>query len=185
MGAIQTAQIADGSITSAKIVELSADVIKSGTLQTDRLLLVGEGGVVYEINALSSGLSQTELSDEKYRSYINGTVIVANSITAAQIAAGTITANEIAANAITAAKINVADLFASEATISAINAMDIRSNTYLQLYVGDRIDGISVGGRNLWLRTREYDPTKYDGWTSGGAPYTAIDGFGVQRIAQA
>lgn len=185
VGAIQTAQIADGSITSAKIVELSADVIKSGTLQTDRLLLVGEGGVVYEINALSSGLSQTELSDEKYRSYINGTVIVANSITAAQIAAGTITANEIAANAITAAKINVADLFASEATISAINAMDIRSNTYLQLYVGDRIDGISVGGRNLWLRTREYDPTKYDGWTSGGAPYTAIDGFGVQRIAGA
>lgn len=185
VGAIQTAQIADGSITSAKIVELSADVIKSGTLQTDRLLLVGEGGVVYEINALSSGLSQTELSDEKYRSYINGTVIVANSITAAQIAAGTITANEIAANAITAAKINVADLFASEATISAINAMDIRSNTYLQLYVGDRINGISVGGRNLWLRTREYDPAKYGGWTGGGAPYTTIDGFGVQRIAGA
>lgn len=142
VGAIQTAQIADASITSAKIVELNADLIKSGTLMTERLLLVGEGGVVYEINAASSGLSQTELAEDKYKNYLNGTVIVANSITAAQIAAGTITANEIAANAITAAKINVADLFASEATIAAINAMDIRSNTYLQLYVGDQIGDI-------------------------------------------
>lgn len=141
VGAIQTAQIADGSITAAKIVSLNADVINAGTLRTDRLLLVGEGGVVYEINAASSGLSQTELSKEQYRNQLNGTVIVANSITAAQIAAGTITANEIAANAVTAAKINVADLFASEATIQAINAMDISGNHYLQLMV--------AGGVNL------------------------------------
>ena len=155
VGAIQTAQIADGSITSAKIVELSADVIQSGTLMTDRLLLVGEGGVVYEINAASSGLSETELTDEQYKNYINGTVIVAKSITAAQIAAGTITANEIATNAITAAKINVSDLFAAEAAINAINAMDITGNRYLRLMVTDAVDGVQVGGRNYILGTSE------------------------------
>ena len=153
VGAIETAQIADGSITSAKIVSLNADVIQSGTLKTDRLLLVGEGGVIYEINAASSGLSQSELSKEQYQNYINGTVIVANSITAAQIAAGAITANEIAANAVTAAKVNIADLFAAQATINAINAMDISSNTYLKLFVGQSIDAVSVGGRNLLLNT--------------------------------
>lgn len=163
VGAIQTAQIADGSITTAKIVELSADVIKSGTLQTERLLLVGEGGVVYEINAASSGLSETELTDEKYQSYINGTVIVANSITAAQIAAGTITANEIAANAITAAQINVSDLFASEATIQAINAMDITGNTYLKLMVTSAVDDVQVGGRNYALGTGDAYTAESDG----------------------
>ena len=144
-GAIGTAQIADGSITSAKVVDLSADVIKTGTLSAERLLLVGDDGVIYKINAASSGLSMTELSQDQYKHYINGTVIVAKSITAAQIAAQTITGNEILAGTITAKEINISDLFASQATINALNAMDIRGNTYLKLMV----DSVQVGGTNL------------------------------------
>lgn len=153
--AIGTAQIADGSITSAKIVELNADLIKTGTLSAERLLLVGEDGVIYKINAASSGLSMTELAKDQYKNYINGTVIVAKSITAAQIAAQTITGNEILAGSITAKEINVSDLFASEATINELNAMDIRGNKYLQLYVTDKVDGIAVGGRNLLRKTNQ------------------------------
>ena len=153
--AIGTAQIADGSITSAKIVELNADLIKTGTLSAERLLLVGDDGVIYKINAASSGLSMTELAKDQYKNYINGTVIVAKSITAAQIAAQTITGNEILAGSITAKEINVSDLFASEATINELNAMDIRGNKYLQLYVTDKVDGISVGGRNLLRGTNQ------------------------------
>ena len=176
--AIGTAQIADGSITSAKIVELSADLIKTGTLSAERLLLVGDDGVIYKINAASSGLSMTELAKDQYKNYINGTVIVAKSITAAQIAAQTITGNEILAGSITAKEINVSDLFASnaaistlfsqEATINAINAMDIRGNTYLQLMVGD----ISVGGRNLYTGTRNFDGDVWTAkslWTADGS----------------
>nr|DAO60113.1 MAG TPA: Minor structural protein 4 [Caudoviricetes sp.] len=157
--AIGTAQIADGSITSAKIVELNADLIKTGTLSAERLLLVGDDGVIYKINAASSGLSMTELAKDQYKNYINGTVIVAKSITAAQIAAQSITGNEILAGSITAKEIDVSDLFADEATIDAINAMDIRGNTYLQLMVGD----ISVGGRNLYTGTQSFDG---DAWTA-------------------
>lgn len=153
--AIGTAQIADGSITSAKIVELNADLIKTGTLSAERLLLVGEDGVIYKINAASSGLSMTELAKDQYKNYINGTVIVAKSITAAQIAAQTITGNEILAGSITAKEIDVSDLFASEATINELNAMDIRGNKYLQLYVTDKVDGISIGGRNLLRKTNQ------------------------------
>lgn len=153
--AIGTAQIADGSITSAKIVELNADLIQTGTLSAERLLLVGEDGVIYKINVASSGLSLTELQKDQYKNYINGTVIVAKSITAAQIAAQTITGNEILAGSITAKEINVSDLFASEATINALNAMDIRGNKYLQLYVTDKVDGIAVGGRNLLRGTNQ------------------------------
>ena len=180
--AIGTAQIADGSITSAKIVELNADLIQTGTLSAERLLLVGEDGVIYKINAASSGLSMTELAKDQYKNYINGTVIVAKSITAAQIAAQTITGNEILAGSVTAKEINVSDLFASEATINALNAMDIRGNKYLQLYVTDAVDNISVGGRNL-LRNTNQGTVNWD-WsmqTGGKTIEEYLDG-GVRAV---
>ena len=148
-GAIGTAQIADGSITAAKVVELNADVIKAGTLSAERLVIVGEDGIIYRLNAASSGLTLTELEKDEYKNYINGTVIVAKSITAAQIAAQTITGNEILAGSITAKEIDVSNLFAAEATIQALNAMDITGNTYLKLMVTDAVDGVQVGGTNL------------------------------------
>ena len=124
-GAIITAQIKDGSITAAKIVSLNADVINAGTLSVERLLIVGENGIIYRINAESSGLTQEELTDEQYQNQINGTVIVAESITADQIAAAAITANHLTANAVTAAKVDIADLFASQAFITALTTSQI------------------------------------------------------------
>lgn len=162
-GVVGTAQIADGSITTAKIVELSADVITAGTLSVKRLILVGEDGLIYNINAAASGLTAEELTDEKYQNQINGTVIVAKSITAAQIAAESITGNEILAGSITAGNIDVAGLFADEATIAAINAMDISSNSYLKLMVETAVDDVQVGGRNYVLNTGEAYVAESDG----------------------
>ena len=162
-GVVGTAQIADGSITTAKIVELSADVITAGTLSVKRLILVGEDGLIYNINAAASGLTAEELTDEKYQNQINGTVIVAKSITAAQIAAESITGNEILAGSITAGNIDVAGLFADEATIAAINAMDISSNSYLKLMVETAVDDVQVGGRNYLLGTGEAYVAESDG----------------------
>ena len=55
-----------------------------------------------------------------------------------------------------------------------------------------QVDNIQIGGRNLFLYTEEYDGTRYTGWVSlqpttsrAIAPYTYIDGFGVQRISKA
>ena len=139
-GAIGTAQIADGSITDAKVVSLNADVINTGTLAVSRLVLVGDDGLIYELNAQSAGLTSQQLTDDEYKSHLSGTVIVAKSITAAQIAAETITANEIAAGAITAGKIDVVDLFASNAFINQLNTTDITSNRYLQFTLTDLSD---------------------------------------------
>ena len=100
-GAIDTALIKDAAITSAKIVSVNADTITAGTLATERLLITGEDGLVYELNAQSGSLTAQELSEEKYREQLSGTVLVARSVTADQIAAQTITATEIAAGTIT------------------------------------------------------------------------------------
>lgn len=162
-GVVGTAQIADSTITSAKIVSLNADVITAGTLSVKRLILVGEDGLIYNINASAAGLSSEELTDEKYQNQINGTVIVAKSITAAQIAAESITGNEILAGSITAGNIDVAGLFADEATINAINAMDISSNNYLKLMVETAVDDVQVGGRNYLLGTGEAYVAESDG----------------------
>ena len=144
-------------------MELSADVITAGTLSVKRLILVGEDGLIYNINATASGLTAEELTDEKYQNQINGTVIVAKSITAAQIAAESITGNEILAGSITAGNIDVAGLFADEATINAINAMDISSNNYLKLMVEKAVDDVQVGGRNYLLGTGEAYVAASDG----------------------
>ena len=127
-GAIGTAQIADASITAAKVVSLNADVITSGTLATERLIITGANGIIYEINAEASGLSVQELQDQKYQEQINGTVIVARSITAQQIAAATITANEILAATITGDKIAAATIEGSNIKAGAITTSHVSSN---------------------------------------------------------
>ncbi len=104
-GAVGTAQIADASITEGKIVSLNADVIQSGTLATERLIITGTDGLVYEINAQSGMLTAQELTQDKYKQQLSGTVLVARSVTAEQIAAATITANEILAGSITGDRI--------------------------------------------------------------------------------
>lgn len=137
-GAIGTAQIADGSITDAKIVELTADKITAGTLSVERLLLKGENGLFYAINAQAGGLTSTQLTEEQYQNAISGTALVARSVTADKIAAKSITANEIAAGAITAAEINVAQFFAAEAVINSLKAADISGNESLRIYVQEQ-----------------------------------------------
>lgn len=104
-GILENATIVDGRITGTLTgVKITGDLIEANTLAVKDLLLEGEDGLIYQINALASGLTQTELSKEIYQQKLNGTDIVAKSITG----------NQIAANTITADKINVTDLFAQD-----------------------------------------------------------------------
>lgn len=55
------------------------------------------------------------------------------------------------------------------------------------------VDGLEIGGRNLWRYTKEYDPSKYNGWVDNNdgmriltdPPPRNVDGFGVQKICRA
>lgn len=73
----------------------------------------------------------------------------------------------------------------SSAATDATNKVNSAKNE-----LNTKIDNIQVGGRNLWRFTKEYDGTKYSGWVDNNdsfpqaiAPYTTVNGFGVQRIA--
>lgn len=86
-----------GTIYYLDAVHINADMIDAGTMKADRLLLSGENGLFYEINATVNGVTATELSQEEYQNQLHGDKIIAQTITAD--------------------KINVADLEALHATI--------------------------------------------------------------------
>ena len=142
-----TAQIADGSITDAKIVSLNADVINAGTLSVDRLLLKGPDGLFVAINATDEGLTSEQLSQAEYQNAISGTVLVARSVTADKIAAKSITANEIAAGAITTAELAAESVDASKIKAGSITTshvaanfgetLDISSNKQVEIIAGN------------------------------------------------
>lgn len=135
-GAIGTTEIADASITTAKIDELSADVIKTGTLRTERLILTtdeidpetGEKKVAL-ITALNAKVNEGE------GNILDGAVI--------------------ADDTIEASKINVVDLNAFEATIgnfhigtsSMYNGKESLTDPTNGVYLGT--DGIALGQGSL------------------------------------
>ena len=59
--------------------------------------------------------------------------------------------------------------------------------------VTEAIDSVQIGGRNLWKKTKKYDAKNDTFWVDNNngtrklsnLPYTTINGFGVQRIAEA
>lgn len=135
-GAIGTTEIADASITTAKIDELSADVIKTGTIRTERLILTtdevdpktGEKKIAL-ITALNAKVNSGE------GNILDGAVI--------------------ADETIKAAKIDVVDLNAFKATIgnftigtsSMYNGKTSLKDPTNGVYIGT--DGIALGQGSL------------------------------------
>lgn len=74
----------------------------------------------------------------------SGRSIIDTDILAADLSATNIKGANALIDRITASRLDVGELFARQAFISQLNTTDIRSNTYLQAYVGQQID-LSVG----------------------------------------
>lgn len=161
-GAVRTVQIADGSITDAKIVELTANKITAGILSVERLELVGStSSIVYALNNSGELVSEnvnTLDGDVLTDRTITADKLVTNSITANEIASKTITANEILANTITSEELATGSVTADKISVSSLesivakiggfninqtalyNGTDSMTSTAKGIYIG--IDGI-------------------------------------------
>lgn len=154
VGLVSDMTIVDGRITGTLSgVKITGDLFEANTIKADSLLLTGEDGVIYRINATASGLSKEELSDEKYQKYLSGTDIVAESITATQLAA----------NSVTAEKMYIKNLSSVSADLGTVTAGIIQSANY---YVDD--DGNVATGLQLDLNSGTWD-----------SKYTKIDNDGA------
>lgn len=101
-------------------------------------------------------------------------------------------ANANASNAVSTA--NTANSTANTAKSTASNAASTANaakNTADS--ANNKIDNLKVGGRNLWKKTKEYDTLNDTFWVDNNngyqvytnVPHTIVNGFGVQRIANA
>lgn len=65
-------------------VTIKGDLIQANTLYADRLVVKGENGLYYKLNMDSLGKATVE-TDEKYQNGLDGSVIIAKSVTADRI----------------------------------------------------------------------------------------------------
>ena len=139
-GIIKDLVAGDTSITGELVgVTIKGDLIEGNTIKADKLVVKGSDGLFYKLNVDALG-ETTASSDEKYQNGLDGSVIVANSITAE--------------------KINVKDLVAFGATIGGFHITDdsiysgaktSSDNTTRGIFLSD--DGqFAVGDQNNFLK---------------------------------
>ncbi len=157
-GSIQTNQLADGSITYAKISSIDADTITTGTLNADRIeldgvtldtnddgeLTISNGGItelqlstgavtsdtIADLSILDTKLAAEAVTNAKIAvDAIQANVIKAGSITGVEIEDDAISAEKIAANTITASEIEAGSITATEIQAKSITAAEIASDS--------------------------------------------------------
>lgn len=136
-GIIGDLVVSDGTVTGTLVgVTIKGDLIEAGTIVADRLVVLGEDGLYYQLNVNGETV---ETEQTEYNS-LNGSIITAQSITAN--------------------KINVDDLVAFDATIGGFKITDHSlysgvkesvSNTTRGVYLGD--DGqVAFGDASNFLK---------------------------------
>jgi hypothetical protein len=84
-GLIKNVTVGDQTITGELVgVTIKGDIIEGGTVKADKLVIKGEDGLFYKLNVDALG-ETTASSDKKYQNGLDGSVIIAKSITAEQI----------------------------------------------------------------------------------------------------
>lgn len=103
-GIIQDLTLETGVVVKELVgVLISGDLIQANTIKAEKLVVRGEDGIYYKLNVDALG-ETTAASDEKYQNGLDGSVIIAKSVTAE--------------------KISVSDLVAFGATIGGFNITD-------------------------------------------------------------
>lgn len=148
-GIIQNLTLETGVVVKELIgVLISGDLIKGNTIQADKLIVRGEDGLYYKLNVDALG-ETTASADSKYQNGLDGSVIIAKSITAE--------------------KVSVSDLVAFGATIGGFhittNAIysgikDSATNTTLGLYL-DNDGQISLGDEDNYLKFYKNENNNY------------------------
>lgn len=148
-GIIQNLTLETGVVVKELIgVLISGDLIKGNTIQADKLIVRGEDGLYYKLNVDALG-ETTASADSKYQNGLDGSVIIAKSITAE--------------------KVSVSDLVAFGATIGGFHittnsiysgTKESATNTTRGLYL-DNDGQIVLGDENNYLKFYKTDEINY------------------------
>ena len=143
-GGIITDSLTGVEINATKFltgVTIIGDVIKAGTLAADRIILTGENGLIYELNVNAGNLTASQLTEEQYKQALDGSVLVASSITTDKLAAGSVTAQVIASGAVTTDKLEVGAVKAKHIDVDDLFAQNITATGTI---TGARLKGAEL-----------------------------------------
>ena len=147
--ATDTAIITQGTAGELYIAKLAVTEANVVSLTVGELVVKGEDGRFYSISVdgdgnITSTVKQIANDDVADASIHGGEKIIEGSITAGTLNVQEIFGDNATIRNLIAANLDVDTLFAREATLNAINAMDITSNTYLKLMVSGKADQSAV-----------------------------------------
>ena len=139
-GIIKDLIMSDGKVTGELVgVTIKGDLIEGNTLKADKLVILGEDGLYYKLNVNALGETVAS-SDEKYQNGLDGSVIIAKSITAEKVAV-----DDLVAFGATIGGYHIDTHSLYSGTKNSIN------NTTRGVYLGD--DGqFAVGDSNNFLK---------------------------------
>ena len=148
-GIIQNLTLETGVVVKELVgVKIKGDLIEANTIQADKLIVRGEDGFYYKLNVDALG-ETTASADPKYQNGLDGSVIIAKSIAAEQVA--------------------VDDLVAFHATIGGFHitnnsiysgSKESVANTTLGLYL-DNEGQIALGNEKNYLKFYKVDENNY------------------------
>ena len=86
-GIIKDLIVSEGTITGELVgVTIKGDLIETGTLKADKLVVKGSDGLYYKLNIEAGAVASSEVSEEELKNGLHGTAIIAKTITAEKIA---------------------------------------------------------------------------------------------------
>lgn len=122
-GMIEDVVIEDGQVTGDLVgVRISGDLITAGTLKADKLVIKGEDGLYYKLNVEGGATVSERVSEEDLQNGLDGSVIIAQSVTAD--------------------KIYVSDLYAFGATIGGFHITDSSLYSGVKESIDNTTDGV-------------------------------------------
>ena len=140
-GIIKDLVTSNGVITGELVgVTIKGDLIEGGTVIADKLVVKGEDGLYYKLNVDSLG-ETTASSDEKYQNGLDGSVVIAKSITAD--------------------KVSVTDLVAFDATIGGFNITEKSIYSGIKESVDNTTTGIYLDNEGQVAFGDSYNFFKY------------------------
>ncbi|MBQ9166125.1 MAG: H-type lectin domain-containing protein [Oscillospiraceae bacterium] len=134
-------------------VTIIGDLIQANTLSAKKIILEGADGLFYELNAKAGTLTAEQLSDEQYQQRLDGSVLVANSITADKINVTDLFAQDIVASG----SISGLAIYATSGTIGGWN---------ISQYALDQTGTRTVNGTVYNYKYVLQAPSDDNGWGS-------------------
>lgn len=157
-----------GTVTGELVgVTIKGDRIEGNTIVADKLVIKGEDGLYYKLNAGINGITEEQLSSEEFQNGLHGDAIIAHTITAE--------------------KINVSDLVAFGATIGGFHITAQEDTIPGAIYSGSKnsihnplngiyldTDGqVAFGNDNSFLKFYKDEEGKYKLQLLFGRGFTA------------